>query len=160
MQSKLKKNLIENRGFSPLHWASRNGHSKVCKILIENQAEKNVINTIGWMLLYWASCSRHSEVCKNCTWKLSGKKFRCSPLTIFCCIFFGTFRSLLVSKCNQNPLKNLLHVLFWQKRFAQNSKMKIRERNHTGEKPYSCLYCDKRFAKSSELKSYETTHTE
>ena len=156
MQSKLKKNLIENRGFSPLHWASRNGHSKVCKILIENQAEKNVINTIGWMLLYWASCSRHSEMQKLYL-KAKWKKFRCTPL--YFAAFFGTFRSLLVSKCNQNPLKNLLHVLFWQKRFAQNSKMKIRERNHTGEKPYSCLYCDKRFAKSSELKSYETTHT-
>ena len=50
-------------------------------------------------------------------------------------------------------------MFFFDKTFAQNSKMKIRERNHTGEKPYSCLYCDKRFAKSSELKSYETTHT-
>ena len=67
LAKQVEKNLIENRGFSPLHWASRNGHSKVCKILIENQAEKNVINTIGWMLLYWDSCSRHSEVCKNCT---------------------------------------------------------------------------------------------
>ena len=84
LAKQVEKNLIENRGFSPLHWASRNGHSKVCKILIENQAEKNVINTIGWTLLHWASCSRHSEVCKNCTWKLSGKNStdnrRCTPL--------------------------------------------------------------------------------
>ena len=109
LAKQVEKNLIENRGFSPLHWASRNGHSKVCKILIENQAEKNVINTIGWMLLYWASCSRHSEMQKLYL-KAKWKKFRCTPL--YFAAFFGTFRSLLVSKCNQNPLKNLLHVLF------------------------------------------------
>ena len=137
MQSKLKKNLIENRGFSPLHWASRNGHSKVCKILIENQAEKNVINTIGWMLLYWASCSRHSEMQKLYL-KAKWKKFRCTPL--YFAAFFGTFRSLLVSKCNQNPLKKTFCMFFFDKTFAQNGKMKIRERNNTGEKPYSCLH--------------------
>ena len=37
-------------------------------------------------------------------------------------------------------------MFFFDKTFAQNSKMKIRERNHTGEKPYSCLYCDKTIA--------------
>ena len=37
-------------------------------------------------------------------------------------------------------------MLFFDKTFAQNSKMKIPERNHTGEKPYSYLYCDKTIA--------------
>ena len=112
LAKQVEKNLIENRGFSPLHWASRNGHSKVCKILIENQAEKNVINTIGWTLLHWASCSRHSEVCKKLYLKAKWKKIQMFSSKYILLHFFGTFRSLLVSKCNQNPLKNLLHVLF------------------------------------------------
>ena len=46
--------------------------------------------------------------------KAKWKKFRCTPLSIFCCIF-GTFRSLLVSKCNQNPLKKTFCMFFFDK---------------------------------------------
>ena len=67
MQSKLKKNLIENRGFSPLHWASRNGHSKVCKILIENQVNKNSKTFYFdgvWTPLHLAAWNGQLEACK------------------------------------------------------------------------------------------------
>ena len=32
--------------------------------------------------------------------------------------------------------------------------------NHTGKKPFACLYCDKKFSQRYKLKTHEKFHTD
>ena len=52
-------------GWTPLHFASQQGHSEVCKVLLENQAEKNPKNNKGWTPLHCAAQKGKLNVCKT-----------------------------------------------------------------------------------------------
>ena len=47
-----------------MHYAARNGHSKVCQLILENVQEKHPKNYDGWTPLHWAAQNGHSELCQ------------------------------------------------------------------------------------------------
>ena len=58
------KNPVNNGGSTPLDWAAFNGHSEVCKVLLEIKVDKNPTNNAGRTPLYYASENGHSVICK------------------------------------------------------------------------------------------------
>ena len=56
-------------------------------------------------------------------------------------------------------VKNLMYVLFVTKKFAQKQHMKIHEKIHKDEIPYSCQNCDKTFTQNAHMKLNERTHS-
>ena len=47
-----------------LLWASMHGHTEVCKLLLENDANVNHANEDGETALIWASHCGHTKLCK------------------------------------------------------------------------------------------------
>ena len=55
-------NAKDNRGWSPLHWASANNAIEVAKLLIERGADVDAKNVDGWTPLHWASARNYIEL--------------------------------------------------------------------------------------------------
>ena len=45
------------------------------------------------------------------------------------------------------------------KGFINTASLKVHERKHTGEKPFTCSKCDKAFQQNCDLEKHERTHT-
>lgn len=58
-------NEKDTDGWTPLHYASRNGHLKIVKKLIKYQANANVQNNFGNIPIYFAGSHGHLEIVKE-----------------------------------------------------------------------------------------------
>ena len=58
----MDKNLEDYDGNTPLHIAALNGHSNVCKTLIEGGVQKNLRNNNGKSPLNFAALKSHYKV--------------------------------------------------------------------------------------------------
>ena len=56
-ENQVDKNLRNNDGLAPIHYAAREGHLKVCEILIEYGADKNIGDKDGDTPLHMAAQS-------------------------------------------------------------------------------------------------------
>jgi serine/threonine-protein phosphatase 6 regulatory ankyrin repeat subunit B len=55
--------ITSSHGWTPLHWAARNGHIDVVRWLIEHGANVNAADAIGWTSLFPAAyCGRRAEI--------------------------------------------------------------------------------------------------
>jgi ankyrin repeat protein len=52
----------DKNGYTPLHWAAKNGHADVAKLLLANKAESNAKTNIGWTPLHEASEGGHKDL--------------------------------------------------------------------------------------------------
>ena len=61
-----KTSLLNRYGQTPLHWAAKNGHIEVCKLILEGTSDKNPaeIKYPRQTPLHYAAYHGHPEVCK------------------------------------------------------------------------------------------------
>lgn len=55
-------NYRDDHGFSPLHWAAKEGHSKIVELLIQRGARVNATNRGDDIPLHLAAAHGHREV--------------------------------------------------------------------------------------------------
>ena len=55
-------NLEDKTGWTPLHWAAKNGHFEVCKLISGNVADKNPRDFKNRTPIYWASKNGYSSI--------------------------------------------------------------------------------------------------
>ena len=55
-------NISDITGRMPLHWAAKNGHEAVVRLLLEHKANVNTTDSMGWTALYWAIRNEHVAV--------------------------------------------------------------------------------------------------
>ena len=53
-----------DQGETPLHKAAKNGHVKICKLILENVVDKCPISEKGMTPLHWSARCGHSETCQ------------------------------------------------------------------------------------------------
>lgn len=52
----------DDKGYTPLHWAAKNGHTDVARLLLVNKAEINAKTNIGWTPLHEAADGGHKDL--------------------------------------------------------------------------------------------------
>lgn len=57
-------NQGDSHGWSPLHWASSNGHSQLAEGLLEANANINAVDKGSWTPLFWAVLRGHDTVAR------------------------------------------------------------------------------------------------
>ena len=67
------KNPRTHSGYTPLYIAARNGHLKICKIILEGVDDKNPVTNDGLTPLDLAATNKHLEVFKFILEKMSVK---------------------------------------------------------------------------------------
>ena len=56
------KNPRTDGGYTPLHIAARNGHLRICRIILEEVDDKNPVANDGLTPLYLAATNKHLEI--------------------------------------------------------------------------------------------------
>ena len=55
-------NVKDVSGYTPLHYAARNGHIEITRLLLQNGAEVNAKNNVGSTPLHWAAIAGHVDI--------------------------------------------------------------------------------------------------
>ena len=60
----VEKNPSDNSGKIPLHYAAKNGHLDICKLIYENINNKSQSDNFGQTPLHYAAENGHLDICK------------------------------------------------------------------------------------------------
>lgn len=110
---------------------------------------------------YLYICEKCGKIFKQKQTLQNHRDSLCGTSLVFECeICHKKFTSVYIRRNHMkvHEAKKLL-CKFCGKSFHWKGQLKVHERSHTGEKPYTCLYCPKAFSYRESLLTHSTIHT-